>query len=180
LGVADQDRLTDMLFGTVFPPTSPEAAKAAVVAQMAELAGMRGGALTEDEWAGWRRGILDGLADDRHPEPVFLIVPEVYGLASAGLLGYCAWVGAWQWVWAAGATLAFTAFLGWRLSRGLKAKRRLTLADRLAVVEELAARGLVSPEEASVLRDHIAALVAGRPDAEPRAAADRAADRFRE
>jgi hypothetical protein len=53
--MADQDRLTEMMLGTVFPPTSTEAAKAAVVAQLTELASLSGAVLTEDEWAAWRR-----------------------------------------------------------------------------------------------------------------------------
>jgi hypothetical protein len=158
--VTDQERLTDLMLGMVLPPTSPEAAKVAVVAQLIKLAGVRGGVLTEDEWSGWRRDVLDGLAADRHPETVMLIVPVVYGLASAGALLYCASVGAWRWAVVAGAVVAFAALMGWRLYRGLSAKRRLTAADRLAVVEELAARGLVTPEEATDLRGRIAALAA--------------------
>ena len=171
-GVADQDRLTDMLLSMAFPPTTPEAAKVAVVAELTELARMRGTALTEEEWEGWRRGVLDGLAEDRHPEPVLLLVPVVYGLAAVALLVYFVAAGNWPLAGGAGAGVAFAAFLGWWLLRGLSAKRRLTPAERLGVVEELVSRGLVSPEEASGLRDRIAALGAGRSDADRGAGAD--------
>ena len=73
--------------------------------------------------------------------------------------------------WVAGALLAFDVVWGWRLARGLAVKRRLTVEDRLGVVEELQGLGLVSAEEAAELRSRIARLSLGR-GAEPGAAAD--------
>ena len=44
--------------------------------------------------------------------------------------------------WVAGAMLAFDVVWGWRLARGLAVERRLTVEDRLGVVEEFQAPGL--------------------------------------
>src|SRR5688500_5468952 len=86
--MADEERLTDLMFGLIWPPASVDALKRSVVADLAELQALRGTSLTEEEHAGWRAGALNGLADNRHPEPIFLGVSVFLGLLCAGLLAY--------------------------------------------------------------------------------------------
>src|SRR5262245_14679931 len=148
-----QERLTGMMFGLIWPPTSPDALRRDVVGQLIELQALRGDGLTEEEYAGWRGDVLDGLAANRHREAFYLAVcPPVFGVMFAGGLAYALAVGAWGWAWGMAAGLAGVALLAWRLARALSVKRGLTVAERLAVVEELLGRGLVSAEEAAELR----------------------------
>ena len=51
--------------------------------------------------------------------------------------------------------------LALRFLRGWTAKKRLTVAERLELVAELARRGLVTPEEALELGSRIARLAPG-------------------
>ena len=58
-----QERLTDLMFGMIWPPTSVVAVKQSVVDVLTELKALRGQekGLTEEEYAGWRQSILDEL-----------------------------------------------------------------------------------------------------------------------
>jgi len=173
--MADEERLHDLMAALLWPPTSPEALKRSVVAELAELQALRDGGPSDQQFADWRAETLDGLAANRHPEGCFLVFCAFLGLACAGLLVYRLTADVEEWArvaaWVAGAMLAFDVVWGWRLARGLAVKRRLTVEDRLGVVEELQGRGLVSTDEAAELRSRIARLGSGR-SAEPGAAAD--------
>lgn len=155
-----QERLTDLMFGMIWPPTSVEAVKQSVIDVLTEIKALRGQekGLTEEEYAGWRTSILDELATDRHPESVFLVACVPLALLLAGLLAWALSAGRIDAVWGIGAGFVFLALLAIRFVRGLAAKRRMTVADRLELVVELARRELVSADEATELGTRIAKL----------------------
>jgi hypothetical protein len=158
-----QERLTDLLLGLIFPPTSVGAVKQSVIDVLTELEALRAmeKGLTEDEYVGWRTSVLDEIASNRHPEPVFLFVCGFYALVFTGLLVYGVLSGNIRWAWVAGIVLAGIAVLTIGLARGLAAKRRLTVAERLELVAELARRGLVTVDEAAELGQRISRLAPG-------------------
>ena len=155
-----QERLTDLMFGLIWPPTTPLAIRQSVIDTLTELEALRGKekGLTEDEYAGWRTSILDELATNRHPESVFLFACGVFGVILTGLLVYGLLSGNTKWVWVAGLVLVAVALLALRLARGLVAKKRLPVAERLGLVEELLGLKLLSAEEAVKLREQIEQL----------------------
>lgn len=155
-----QERLTDLMFGMIWPPTTPEAVKQSVIDVLAQLESLRGQekGLTEEEYQGWRKSILDELATNRHPEPVFLIACVPLALLLVGALAWALSAGRNDAIWGVCCGLTLLAFLALRLARGLVAKRRMTVADRLELVADLARRGLVSLNEATELGQRIALL----------------------
>jgi hypothetical protein len=148
------------MFGLIWPPTTPEAVKQSVIDTLAELEALRGQekGLAEDEYAGWRKSILDELATNRHPEPVFLIASVPLGLIMAGGFAWALSAGRNDMACGFGCGVVFVVLLAIRFARGLAAKRRLTVADRLELVAELARRELVTVDEATELGQRIALL----------------------
>jgi hypothetical protein len=161
-----QERLTDLMFGMIWPPTSVVAVKQSIVDVLTEIKALRGQdkGLTEEEYTGWRQSILDELATDRHPESVFLVACVPLGLLLAGLLAWALSAGRTDAVFGISCGFVFLALLAIRFARGLAAKKRMTVADRLELVAELAQRELVSVDEATELGARIAKLAPGEPE----------------
>jgi len=155
-----QERLTELMFGLIWPPTTPEAVKQSVIDVLAQLESLRGQekGLTEEEYAEWRKSILDEIATNRHPEAVFLVGCVLIGLVLAGVLAWAISAGRNDLACGFGCGVAFLVLLAIRLARGLAAKRRLTVAERLELVAELARRELVTVDEAAELGQRIARL----------------------
>ena len=146
-----QERLTGLLFDQFWPPASVDALRRAVVHQLAELQRLHGNGLTEEEYTGWRTDILEGLVSNRHREPIWIATGVFFEVLLAGLLGYGLVTGHSRWAWIAGIELSVFALIIVQLARGLAVKRRLTVAERLGLIEELRERGLVSADEAGRL-----------------------------
>jgi hypothetical protein len=155
-----QERLYDLMFGIVWPPTTPLAIKQSVIDTLTELEALRGQAkgLTEDEFADWRQSILDELATNRHAESVLLTAFGCVGFIFAGGLTWAVLAGRNEWAFALGFALVLLAPFLLRCARALSAKKRLPLVERLDLVAELLARGLVTAEEAAELRTRIEQL----------------------
>lgn len=155
-----QQRLTELMFGMIWPPTSVVAVKQSIVDVLTEIKAMRGQekGLTEEEYTEWRQSILDELATDRHPESVYLVACVPLGLILAGLLTWALLAGRMAPVFGISCGFVFLVLLAIRFARGRAAKRRMTVADRLELVAELAQRDLVSVDEAAELGARIAKL----------------------
>jgi hypothetical protein len=150
-----QEHLTGLVLNQFWPPGSTDALRRAVVQQLAELQRLRGNGLTEEEYTGWRTDILDGLVSNRHREPIWIGTCVFFEVLLAGLLVYGVVTSHSQAVWAAGIMLTVVAALIFQLARGIAVKRRLTVAERMELIEELVARGLVSADEAVQLRTRL-------------------------
>src|SRR5438067_2165027 len=77
------NRLTLMLFTLIWPATSTEDVKQSVIDQLTELQAVRSGNLTDEEHAGWRTTILNGITAERQPEPAFIATAGIMALAFA-------------------------------------------------------------------------------------------------
>src|SRR5688500_13224090 len=142
-----QERLTGLMLEQFWPPSSADALRRAWVEQLIELQQLRGNGLTEEEYTGWRTDILEGEVADRHRDPVWLAFNSVCGFPLAGLLGLGGLAGRAQWAWVAGMVLCLVVGMIVQLARGLAAKRRLPVAERLGIIAAFLERGLVSAEE---------------------------------
>ena len=98
------------------------------------------------------------MASDQYPEPTSMVVCGVFARILAWLMTWAVLVGRLQMALSLGFGVAIVAVIFLRLACGLAAKRRLTVADRLEVVAELARRGLVSLDEAAELGQRFAQL----------------------
>src|SRR5258707_10537323 len=143
-----QERLTGLMFDQLWPPGSADALRPVMVQQLTELEPLRGNGLTEEEYTGWRTDVLDGLVSNRHREPIWIGTCVFFEVLLAGLLVYGLATGHTQAVWVAGIMLFVFAVIIFQLARGLAVKRRLTVTERLGLIEQLCGQGLVSAEEA--------------------------------
>jgi hypothetical protein len=154
----DQNQLLVMPFKFMWPETSTENVKQSVIDQLAELQAVRSGNLTDEEYAGWRRTILNGIADNDHPEPAYIATAGIMGIVFAAGLAYALSRGRTDWVVGTGCGLVAAVVTGLQCWRGLAAKRRLSNEDRLTVIAALLDRGLVSTDEADTLRERVREL----------------------
>jgi hypothetical protein len=166
-----QERLTGLMLDEFWPAASAEVLRGAVAQQLTELQRLRGNGLTEEEYTGWRTDILGSVVSNRHREPIWIGTYVFFEVLLAGLLVYGLVTGHSQATWVAGIMLPVLAVIIVQLARGLAVKRRLTIAERLGLIEEFVARGLVSADEASKLRARLGKPPASGP-AEPAGAPD--------
>ncbi len=157
----DPDADLRLVSGLVWPAKPGAGREHTLVERLTELGEAREALLTKREYDEWRRGILDELGSfPRMPIAIqvtfFLVCAALVALIVFGVLkGHDAVV-------FGGAVGLLAGVLTWLGSaRDYAAKRRLSRANRLAALEELVARDLVTPDEAGVLRSRIESLFHG-------------------
>jgi hypothetical protein len=165
------ERLIELSLGNVFPPTTREGTQVAVVHRLRELQALRGTELTEEEWQGWRRSILDDLVSYPHSARIMFIASLACVYIPVGALIAAIVYGSWSWAGAGAVALLVWGLSAYCQARAFAAARGLTAEDRHEVVDALVAVSLVSPDEAAALHRRVGARPSG--PAEPGAEADR-------
>lgn len=150
----NQDRAFRLLLRTIQPGSGDPAEN--WIQLLVEIDEARADVLTEAEYQEWRGSVFKQIVRSTG-------VPWALKIVLVGamfvLVGVVAWSIAYRaGALAAGATgaLIMAVFLWQGLYRDDRAKRKLTYADRLRVIDSLLGRRLVSEGEADALRSQLA------------------------
>ncbi len=146
----DHERAYGFLFGLLLPPEKPDFAES-----LTQLAEVRGTVLADKEYFECRQEIFDELAGENRRSSWMVTLLGLFGVAALGISYYGHVERENTLVWAGFLIALYFAYLAWRALRHGKASARLTMGQRLAILDELLAAELVSSEEAGELRGRI-------------------------
>jgi hypothetical protein len=113
--------------------------------------------LSDDEYEAWRGMVLRQIAQRVHVPLQWRITLAIGCLGSIGPIALGIFTGSGSLDAGGGAGLVVSAYLWYGLESDYRAKRRLTRATRLGIIERLAQMQLVSETEAAELRSMVVA-----------------------
>ncbi len=157
----DPDADLRLVSGLVWPAKPGAGRKHTLVERLTELGEARETVLTKRQYDEWRRGILDELGSYPRMPIAIQVTFSVACAALVALIVFGVLKGHDAAIWGGAAGLLAGVLMWLRSAHDYAAKRRLSRADRLAALDELVARDLVTSDEAVLLRTRIESLFQG-------------------
>ena len=148
-----RDKALHLLFRAITPAHGDPADD--LVVHLREMRDAKIDVLTDDEYEAFRDAVIEQITGRVRVPWLWVLILSICSVGGLGLALWGTWTGVYAWVVGCGVAGGLSAYLWWGLEQDYAAKRRLSRAARMAIVDRLLREGLATEREAEQYRAQI-------------------------